>query len=279
MTPLFRPLSVLCFGLLVAVAAPQAQAQNANEAIDISAEESLEWHQEQQLYIARGKAKAIRDGVTVEADLLTAHQRDPKSSVPVKNTKQTMGGDVDIMTAEGSVRIHDGARQVFGEKAVYDLDAGTIKITGNNLKFITDKDIVTAKDSLEYYEAKKTAVARGHAIGEHSGNRVEADTLSALFAPTVSGQLEMTEMVAKGDVTIVTKDGGISRGNKAVYDVKKNAAVLSENVRITRGNTQLAGDKALVDFATGQSRLVNSGSGRVRALLPASGNKKEKTSR
>jgi len=40
-------------------------------------------------------------------------------------------------------------------------------------------------------------------------------------------------------------------------------------VRITRQDTQLAGDKAEVDFASGESRLINTGSGRVRALLPS----------
>jgi lipopolysaccharide export system protein LptA len=51
---------------------------------------------------------------------------------------------------------------------------------------------------------------------------------------------------------------------------RSDIAIVSGHVRITRGDgTQLTGDVAEADFAAGQSRLLNDGSGRVRALLPA----------
>ncbi|MFA6279368.1 MAG: LptA/OstA family protein [Bdellovibrionales bacterium] len=272
-------LLVFSLGFFLGAAPPCAAQQGP---IEISADESLEWYQDTQLYVARGKAKAVRDDKTIEADILTAHQRDTKVQ-PVPTTKgkeqdkpQALGGDIDRMTAEGNVHFYSPTQQVFGQKAVYDADSGFIKVTGDNLKLITEKNVVTAKDSLEYDENKKTAIARGHAIGEQGANRVEADVLTAHFAPNPQGQLAMTDLIAKGNVIIVTKDGGISRGDEGVYDTQKNSAVLSNHVRITRGQTQLAGDKALVDFTSGQSRLINSGSGRVRVLLPSSSAKKEK---
>lgn len=271
-----RTLSFACFGLLLAAMPCLA----ANDMIDISAEQSLEWHEDTRLYVARGKAKAVRGDIVVEADLLNAHQRDTKAAsgeAKTKTDKTAQGtGDIDQMTAEGNVHIYDPKQQAFGERAVYDLDQRAFKMTGANLKYMTEKDIVTARDSLEYFEDRNLAVAKGRAIGEHQGSRVEADTLSAQFAQTPTGQKEMTQLFAKGNVLITTKDGGLSRGDNAVYDVKKNIAVLTKNVRITRGQTQLAGDKAEVDFATGQSRLINSGSGRVRALLPTSSEKSKK---
>lgn len=251
-----------------------------SDMVDISAEQSLEWHQDSRLYVARGKAKAVRGDMIVEADLLTAHQRDTKDSATegkAKGSKTAQGtGSIDQMTAEGNVHIHDPKQQAFGDKAVYDLDQKAFKMTGSNLKYMTAKDIVTARDSLEYYEDRQIAIARGRAIGEHQENRVEADILSAQFAKTPAGEVEMTQLHGKGNVLITTKDGGLSRGDNAVYDVKKNVAILTKNVRITRGDTQLSGDKAEVDFTSGQSRLINSGSGRVRALLPASNDKSKK---
>ncbi len=273
-----RPLSLACLGLLLTTTPCLA----AGEMIDISAEQSLEWYQETQLYVARGKAKAVRGDMVVEADLLTAHQRDAKAApgeAKTKTDKTAQGtGNIDQMTAEGNVHIYDPRQQAFGERAVYDPDQRTFKMTGANLKYLTEKDIVTARDSLEYFEDRNLAVAKGRAIGEHQGSRVEADILSAQFSQTPTGQKEMTQLLANGNVLITTKDGGLSRGDNAVYDVKKNVAVLTKNVRITRGQTQLAGDKAEVDFATGQSRLINSGSGRVRALLPTSNEKSQKVS-
>ena len=283
-----RPLSFACLlGLLLMAGTPalakptkSMPATAASDMLDISAEESLEWYKETRLYVARGKAKAIRGEMIVEADLLTAHQREaaaPTEGDQNNASPKSQGtGNIDQMTAEGRVHIHDAKQQAFGDKAVYDLDQRAFKMTGSNLKYMTAKDIVTARDSLEYYEDRQVALARGRAIGEHQGSRVEADVLSAQFAQTPAGQMEMTQMFAKGNVMITTKDGGLSRGDEATYDVKKNIAVLTKNVKITRGDTQLAGDKAEVDFTTGQSRLLNSGSGRVRALLPTSSEKSKK---
>jgi len=296
MAAFLRPLTFALMGLMLTVtpalckekakaapkqrAAPvQAMAAGSNDMIDISAQDSLEWYQDTKLYVARGKAKAIKGEMAVEADLLTAHQREAKKDEAPKpqGAQAQASGSIDRMTAEGNVHMYDPQRQVFGQKAVYDVDQKVIKVTGDNLKYMTEKNVLTAKESLEYFDDKKLVVARGHAIGENEGSRIEADILSAQFTQNPAGQMEMTQMMGKGNVIIVTKDGGVSRGDNGVYDVKKNVAVLTSHVRVTRGETQLAGDRAEVDFATGQSRLINSGSGRVRALLPSSGAKKEKS--
>ncbi len=267
--------------------AASASAQNgmvsplssSNEAVEVTADESLEWHQDKHLYVARGKAKATRGTLSVEADTLTAHERetktpDPKTANEAAGTnKQTAAmGNIDRLMAEGNVLISDGRQEVHGEKALYDLDRRFAKITGKNLKYVTSHDVVTAKDSMEYYEDKNMAVARGKAVALHDKRHVESDVLSAQFTPLPNGQMEMSKMTAEGNVAVIAGND-IVRGNKAVYDVKRNVAVLTGNVRVTRGDTQLAGERAEVDFTKGQSRLLNDGKGRVRALLvPKSGN-------
>jgi lipopolysaccharide export system protein LptA len=240
--------------------------------IEVTADESLEWYQDQRLYVARGNAKAIRGTMTVEADILTAHERNkteqatPDKVADATKDKAVTGGSIDRLTAEGRVHITDPRQQVFGEHAIYDFDRKVAEVTGSNLKYVTAKDVVTARNSLEYYEDKNMAVARGKAIAVHDGRHVEGDVLTAHFTQTPAGQQEMSQMTAEGNVTVLTATD-VARGDKAVYDVKKNAAVLTGHVRVTRQDTQLTGDKAEVDFASGQSRLLNEGKGRVRALL------------
>jgi lipopolysaccharide export system protein LptA len=249
----------------------------SNGPIEITADESLEWYQDKHLYVARGNAKAVRGSMTVEADVLTAHERektpqqDGKAVEPPEDKTKTpgagpVGGNIDLLTAEGHVHITDPRQQVFGERAVYNLDTRTAKVTGGNLKYVTDKDVVTARDSLEYDEEKNMAIARGKAVAVHDQRRVEADVLTARFAQSATGQMEMVDMTAEGHVTVLTGND-ISRGDHAVYDIKRNVAVMTGHVRVTRGETQLAGDRAEVDFTKGESRLINQGHGRVRALL------------
>ena len=53
---------------------------------------------------------------------------------------------------------------------------------------------------------------------------------------------------------------------KGVYNVRTGIVKLQENVRITRGKTQLNGNEAEVNLNTGISRLIG-GKGRVRGLI------------
>ena len=64
---------------------------------------------------------------------------------------------------------------------------GVLVLTGRNLKLVTKNEIVTARDSLEYYEKKSMAVARGNAKMRlrnpaKGGERtIQADVLTTRF--------------------------------------------------------------------------------------------------
>lgn len=264
-----RNLSLLLMLFAAGIAwAPSAMAKNkapapktvSSEQIEITADQSLELYKEKRLYVARGNAKAVQDTTTVEADILTAHERDK-----AEKTEGT-GGNIDRLTAEGNVRITDPRQQIYGDFAEYDLDTKKARVTGNNLKYVSGKNTVTAKESLEYDQAEGLAIARGKAIAVQDNRHIEGDVLTAKFSSNTAGQQELIRMTAEGNVVVITAND-LSRGDKAVYDAKGNTAVLTGHVRITRGEIQLAGDKAEVDFTKNESRLLNQGHGRVRALL------------
>ncbi len=264
------PLYLALAFVLCAATPPAPTPQSGEETVDISAEQSLEWHEDTRLYVARGKAKAINGTLTIEADLMTAHRREDAGKEPAKKAAPSDGmgqGSIDTLTAEGQVRIQDGQQQAFGQKATYDVDTGIVMLTGEGLKYVTPTETVTARDSLEYHQKRNVALARGKAMGVQKDMRVEADTLTATFTKEANGRNALKELRAEKNVTIVSQNGDVSRGELAVYDPQKDKAILSGGVRLTQGQTQLAGDRAEVDFKTGQSRLLNDGSGRVRALL------------
>ena len=53
-------------------------------------------------------------------------------------------------------------------------------MTGRDLKLTTPNDVLTARDSLEYWSQKHMAVARGNAVVvTNDGRRLAADTLVA----------------------------------------------------------------------------------------------------
>jgi lipopolysaccharide export system protein LptA len=261
--------------------------------IVITSTDGIDWHQEQREVIARGNARAVRQNVTVTADRLIAYYR-PKNATPpqpaqnVANATDTGGNEIYRVQAEGNVRIFTPTDQVQGDRAIYDMDQAVLMVTGRNLRLTTPNDVLTARDSLEYWSQKHMAVARGDAVVvTNDGRRLSADTLVAYTteAPAqpqpqqqpqkpqpdanadpmaASGKLEKVD--AFGNVTVRTvSDTAI--GDRAVYVPDTGIARLAGRVRITHGQNQLDGSEGEVNMKTGIGRLIAGSNQRVQGLV------------
>ena len=234
--------------------------------IEVTADQTLEWLKNDQVYVARGKAAAKRGDVTVYGDTLYAYYRE----------KPGAGGtEIYRLAGEGNVRIHSPRQEAFGDKVVYDVDKQVAVLTGNNLRMITPTEVITARDSLEYYRERQLAVARGNArvvqTRNNEKNELSGDLITAVFAEAPGGELKIDRIDAKGSV-VLTTPRDVVQGSEGTYNVKDNTATISGNVKITRGDNQLNGGSAFVDMNTGISRLAaarpgDGGGGRVRGLF------------
>ncbi len=286
-------------GLITALLlAPAALAQPLDLShggpISVTATDGIEWHQAEREVIARGNARAVRDNVTITADRLIAFYR-PKNGNAAQRPAQTGiassdadtgGNEIFRVQAEGNVHIYTPTDQAQGDRAVYDLDQAVMVMTGRNLKLTTPNEVLTARDSLEYYAQKHMAVARGNAVVlTNDGRRVAADTLVAYTTDTpppgngatpvaakpgsddpmaASGKLQKVE--AFGNVSVRTATD-IATGDRAVYVPDTGIARLAGHVQITRGQNQLVGAEADVDMKTGISRLLPATGVRVQGLV------------
>jgi len=285
-----KPAAAICVvALTLAATGPAVRGQQLDLShggpVSITASEGMEWRQEQREVIARGNAKAVRQNVTVVADRLIAFYR-PKSGAPAQpaqsivNGADTGGNEIYRVQAEGGVRIFTPTDQAVGDRAVYDMDQAVLVMTGRALKLTTPNEVLTARDSLEYWAQKRMAVARGDAVVvTNDGRRISADTLVAYTteAPPTPGQPQNAEdplaasgklqkVEAFGNVTVrTTTDTAI--GDRAVYVPDSGIARLAGRVRITRGDNQLDGSEAEVNMKTGISRLLAGSGGRVQGLV------------
>ena len=238
--------------------------ENTNAAVDdtieIEAEDGIEWIRDAKTYVARGNARASRGGLEVLADTLTAHYR-----------VQADGDDQKIfrVDADGNVRIVSASERAFGDKAVYHMDEAVVVLLGKALRLETTDAVITARDSLEYWQVRQLAVARGDAVIRQGENRLKADVLSAHFATNAAGSQSVEQVDAFGEVHISTPTE-IARGDEGVYILGNGIATLCGNVRITRGDSQLNGECAEVNLNTGISRLLG-GAGRVKGLITTQG--------
>lgn len=237
--------------------------QDRTKPIEINAEDGVEWRQREQVYIARGKARVSQGEVTLHADVLTAHYREVE------------GGGTEIwrIDADGNVRIAAPRQTAHGDKAVYDVIKGLLVLTGN-VRLETETDRITARDSLEYWEKRNLAVARGDAVAVRGDRRLKADVLSAHFRKGPDGTSKVYEIEAFGDVLISSPDE-IVRADYGVYNVETGIATLTGSVKITRGDNQLNGERALVNLNTGVSTLMGGAQGVRGFLSPGQVGKRE----
>lgn len=241
--------------------------------ITVTAEQGIEWHREAKEYHAKGNATAERAGITLRADTLIAHYRE-KGGAGEGNGGSGVGGgktEIHMLEAVGNVIISSPTETAYGDRGRYDADTGVAVLIGKDLRLITEDEIVTARDALEYWDKKQIAVARGDAKVERPEESLEAETLVLRFTRKPDGSLDARRVDAIGNVKIVTPTE-VAFGDEGVYDVPSRIATLVGNVRITRGENQLNGSRAEVNLETGISRLIGGpddrlNRGRVNGLL------------
>ena len=231
-------------------------SQGGDGPIQIEADEGIEWQRANQLYRARGNAKATQGGVVVEGDELVAHYRPNRAGE----------NEIYRIDATGNVRITSATEVATSDKAVYDIDDGVLFLTGQTVRLDTAEDTIIARESLYYYEQRQIAIARGDALAIRGDRRLRADTLTAHFGEG-GRRASMDQIEAAGNVLVSTPTD-IIRSEKGDYNPDSGLATLTGNVKITRGETQLNGERAEVNLTTGESRILSLRSGqRVRGIF------------
>ena len=124
-------------------------------------------------------------GQAVLADTLIAFYRET----------ETGATDIWRIDATGSVQIVSPTQRAFGDKAVYDVGQGILILTGGT-RLETETDRISARDSIEYWEKRNLAIARGNAIATRGENRLSADVLTAHFTKDSEGNSRVHQVDA-----------------------------------------------------------------------------------
>ncbi len=282
--------------------------------IDVTSRDGFEWVENEQKVIANGDARAVRGDVTVTADRLIAYYRKkaggdapppgapPASADPSKAAADAENGSNEVyrLEADGNVHIYTPTDEAVGDKAVYDIDQAVLVMTGHALKLTTPQEVMTARDSMEYWSQKHMSVGRGNAVVVTAdGRRLAGDVLVAFDKPNdaatpgqsvqakagaaasatpvaatpgkppsdpiaASGKLERIE--AYGNVEVRTQvDTG--RGDRGLYLPDTGIARLIGHVRLTHGQNQFNGPAADVNMKTGIGHIISMPNQRVTGLI------------
>ncbi len=237
--------------------------------IAIEAENGVEWRQNEQIYIARGNATAKRGDTVIRADVLAAHYR------RAGENRQ----EIWKITADGATTITTPKETITGDSAQYIVETAVFTLIGRPVTIDSGKSLLTA-GRVDYNSKTKTAHVTGNATVVEDKRRVRADRFVAHFKDE-GGKNSLSRVEAQGNV-IITTPLEIARGDRGDYDAEARVATLTGNVKLTRGDNQLNGDRAEVNMKTGVSRLLagagaetQPGKPRVRVLIiPGEGDNK-----
>jgi len=221
---------------------------NDQTPVEVLADDGIEWMRDGKRFVARGNASAKRGDTTVFADTLTAHYR-----------KDAHGkSQLWRMDADGQTRIVSPTATATGDTAVYDLDRAVLVLKGVPVaKLVTPDTVITAKEDLEYWEAKRMAVARGNAVVVRDKRTLRADLVTATFSDnSQTGKNEIEIVDAYGHVKITTPTETVT-GDKGRYNVRTGIATVLNHVKLTRGTDTLNGAYAVVNVKTGVSTLYS----------------------
>jgi lipopolysaccharide export system protein LptA len=279
--------------------------------VTVTAAGGIDWDQAAQTVTAHEDARAVRGNATVTADRLIAHYRKkagaagavqkaaattPPPTMPA-SASDTGSNEIYRLNAEGHVHIFTQTDQAWGDHGIYDIDQAVLVLTGQGLRLTTPQDLLTARDSMEYWSAKHMAVARGDATAtSNDGRRIVGDVLVGYTVdpyappaaktadakaaeapkpaapagtdPAVPGKLQRVEAYGHVEVRTLTE---IVTGDRGVYLPDTGLAHVIGNVHITRGENQLNGAAAVVNMKTGRATLTQAPGGRVQGLVVPNG--------
>jgi len=247
----------------------QSNFETKFDPIHIEANEGIEWLSDKKVYIARGDATAKQNNFQLKSDVIKAHYRETQAS----------GTEIYRLEAIRKVIILSSNRIAYGDYGVYNLDNSVAVLTGKNLRLKTALETIRARKSLEYWDKKRLAVAKGNATAQRGEKQVRADTLKVYFTKTKDESLTANRIEAVGSVEISTPNE-VAVGDEAVYYIEKELVTLLGHVKITRGKSQLNGSIAEVNLKTGRSRLLSKsgldGNQKVRGLFTRDAKQPEK---
>lgn len=211
--------------------------------VAIEADQGVEWRQNEQVYIARGNATAKRGDSTIKADELHAHYR------RTAENRQ----EIYKITAEGNVKITTAKETITSDTAEYMIETGVFTLKGKPVKIDSGKSTLTA-GLIVYNSKNKIANVTGGATITEEKKRVRADRFVAFFKED-GGKQALKRVEAFGNVVITTPTE-VAKGNRGDYDAETQVATLTGNVRLTRGDSQLNGERAEVNMKSGVSKLL-----------------------
>lgn len=238
------------------------QKQNG-EPVEIYAEQGIEWHKNDNKYLAIGNAIAKSGKMSVNSDRIEAFYEESDNS----------GMDIKLVKAHKNVVVTDENLKIVGGKlAEYNLRKDYFSIFGKNLILTSQENKLESNNKMEYWRTKGVAIASGKAKAQKGNEfKIEAEKL-VWYLNENDKKIDVKKIFGFDNVSIYTNNE-VAFSDKALYNKESGICKLFGNVKLQKGDSFLTGDYAEVDLNKGISKLLPApnfdklNENRVRALI------------
>ena len=213
----------------------------------VKAEKSLEWNQKEAFYHAIGNAEALQGKQEIRAESLKAFY-----------DAQTADRTITRIIADGNVSFTDKSHFGRGNKLDYDATSMTYLLNGPGAVISGPDGSGTAEQKIIFKRVQQIVqLIKGAEIQLKDGRHLSGQEI-VIYLDDADN---VSRIKASGNVTIIQANGSTATANKADYSRIGDSALLIGNVVVKDGETELAGSRAEVDFATGISKMLSDEAG------------------
>ena len=117
------------------------------------------------------------------------------------------------------------------------------------------KPIEILADTMEWNKQLGQAIAIGNAKAIQGESIIKADKIIAVLDKTDNQKI--IKLLANGNVEFL-KDKQFATGDKAIYHLDQDKVIITGNVKLERDNNIVKGEKLIIDFLTGLSKIEGS---------------------
>ena len=241
------------------------QKQNG-EPVEIYSEQGIEWHKNDNKYLAIGNAIAKSGKMSVNSDRIEAFYEESDNS----------GMDIKLVKAHRNVVVTDENLKIVGGKlAEYNLRKDYFSIFGKNLILTSQENKLESNNKMEYWRTKGVAIASGKAKAQKGNEfKIKAEKL-VWYLNENDKKIDVKKIFGFENVSIYSNNE-VAFSDKALYNKESGICKLFGNVKLQRGESFLIGEYAEVDLRSGISKLLPApgtklNENKVRALIDKGG--------
>ncbi len=215
--------------------------------IIINADESVVYDEKSHTCTATGAAQAQKGTFFLNGDILTVFFSDMEAR------------EITAITAEGNVQMKTPTETAYGRHVHYDAVLDRILMTGGNLRIVTPKEILTARDSIEYWHTDNKGIARGQAKVRFPEKEqfIQADRITAYFksASQKDGkETQIDRLEGEGHVLACGTDGTVT-GDRGKYGGDSQVVEMFGDVAITQGDNIIQGGYGRANLKTNLAEI------------------------